>query len=1142
MAEKEDKPINELFTEILIRIKQDVEISLLMDSLGRYKRKYRELAKIGVTPDYEVTLKGEIKDVEETLLGFLYAVYETAKEKSGVERARAEMSEVLEHLIATSENTSVAKVAKEFLSKIRLERSPVEEIAEKLLKYKFEGYPIEDVIGEKEKGKDAFLKAYEEYVAKIEKLKSIEAQLDELDVTGFEKEALEIRSHIKNPAKLDYVEQLMNKIVAGASIDRMEKELNEISKEIDVLEKKVAKKPKIQPAPKTPREGKVNGRKDGRINGRINGKVNGMRESKGVVPKRETEAGKRTAIALIVFLLLAIPPAAILLYTEAGIKIDGNLDDWAGKASIEQVPTGMDVPITKYAIDVDEKYVYFYLQVQSPRAVFESSGNQRDTVLLFLDTGQAGYRFDGINAKYKVEISGSEGNVVSTSLSEYQGDGTSWKWAPKGSIEAKASIGTLEGRIKKSDIGNAEPTVYILAQHADGKTGKSIIPFNKEMKGVALTQVGIVDEIVQPDANATLLTVNARAYGKDVELKTLLLKRSGGYNGVLNVRVVDANNAELGTASFSDGAIETTATLNRAVGTTGDLTFKVVADVSGIANNSIGLKVAGATVEGTVKVYGESKVVYVGAPTGIIIDGAFGDWAGIQGHDDPAGDVAMIPTTLPANSNIDINATKYTNDTNNVYFYAKVYGDKIMAGLTQVYRGVAGGGQSGTPTPIEEVDIYDYLYINFTVSAVGKEYSIQVVGKDGVVLSKKVLEKDIQAMVWSESTGLSASLTVACAAGELELGIPFADGQITTYTVTMSDWIGKDTTSVIFSYHGGIRASGEIQPKGTPHAPIHINGNADFAAKATAESWPGDGTQNNPYIIDGYEINANGGSYGIWIENTDVYFVIRNCNITNASNSGSAPYGSGIALNNVQNGTIENNTCTNSKRGIYLSNSGNNTLTNNNVLSNEYGIYLSAQSTNNYNHNLLYSNNVLTNEHGIYIYRSSNNTIINNNISENTVNGTYLYQSSNNTLSNNNISKNNVGIFLNSTSKNNLITYNWITQNSNYSINISSSSATGNLIHHNNFIANNGAGKGLTGRCQAYDAGGNQWYIATKDGKGTEGNYWSNWDGKDDYPIDGSSASDPSPFSSPVSEFTQLPLFAMFLIGALVAIARKRKH
>ncbi|MEM3494016.1 MAG: hypothetical protein QXD15_06645, partial [Thermoplasmata archaeon] len=460
MPEKEEKPINELFTEILIRLKQDIEVSLLMDALGRYKRKYKELAKIAVTADYEVILKSKIQDEEETFLGFLHAVYETAKEKSGVERARTEMGEVLEHLIATIETPGIVRVTKEFLSKIRLEKSEMEEIAEKLLKYKFEGYPIEDVITEKEKGKEAFLKAYEEFTARVERLKSIEKQLEEIDTSGFEKEVLEIHSNLKNPAKLEYVERLMRKIVAGASLDKMERELEEITKEIDVLEKKIVKKPKVRPAPRVGREGRINGRREGWINGKVTAE-------RKLPQKKEMEPKKRTAVALILFLLLSIPPVAILLTPEVGIKIDGNIEDWVGRAYIEQSPVGMDVPITRYAMDVDEKYVYFYLQVQSGK-VFESTGDSRDTVVLFLATGENGYRFDGINAKYKVEISGFDGNVVSTSLSEYQGDGTSWKWAPKGSIEAKASIGTLEGRIKKSDIGNAEPAIYILAQRADG--------------------------------------------------------------------------------------------------------------------------------------------------------------------------------------------------------------------------------------------------------------------------------------------------------------------------------------------------------------------------------------------------------------------------------------------------------------------------------------------------------------------------------------------------------------------------------------------------------------------------------------------------------------------------------------------------
>ncbi|MGC8912352.1 MAG: hypothetical protein ACP5LE_00250 [Thermoplasmata archaeon] len=52
-----------------------------------------------------------------------------------------------------------------------------------------------------------------------------------------------------------------------------------------------------------------------------------------------------------------------------------------------------------------------------------------------------------------------------------------------------------------------------------------------------------------------------------------------------------------------------------------------------------------------------------------------------------------------------------------------------------------------------------------------------------------------------------------------------------------------------------------------------------------------------------------------------------------------------------------------------------------------------------------------------------------------------------------------------------------------------------------------GAGKGVSGNCQAYDSvGGNYWYYGT--GTAKEGNYWSNWDGSgwgtsSAYPIDG---------------------------------------
>jgi|GEM_PF-3296674 len=806
-AEKTEKGLAEIFTDVLLRVKQHVEVPLFMDALTRYKRKYKELAKIGVTPDYEITLSGTVQDPEDTFSGYLHVLYDCIKEKAGTETARKEIEDVLEHVIATTENPVMVRVAKIFLTEIRMERSPEEEIAERLMRYKFEGYPVEEIVAEKEKmSKEAFRKAFEDFEARIAKLKGFERQLEEMDTTGFEDTVKEIRANLKNPSAVEDIEKKMSEIIAGANIEKMEEELEKISKDLDNIEKKFVKAEKREIKPVSARVGRVNGKKEGKINGmrtgKINGmkvdKINGMRAAPGA-QRAERDTLKKSAIAVIIFLLLLIPPVAILLSPMEMRKIDGNIDDWGAITPVEQVPTGMSVPITKYAMDMDDKYVYFYVQVQSPHGVFESKGNYRDNVVLFLDMGVAGYVIDGIQAKYKIEVSGSDGNVVSSSLSEYAGTGFDWNWTPKGSIEAKANIDTLEGRIKKADIGNTEPVMYILIQRADGSMGRSMIPMDKRMHGVSVTQTGIASEIIEPGTDAQLLTFNVRAYGRDTVLTSINIKRTGAYDGALSVKVVDESGAEVGSTEIAAGSNSASVSMGRTITKNADAMYRVVANVSGVANNSVGVEIVSAVADGTVKIDGSSRTVYVGEPHGIIIDGAFGDWTNIPASWDPNDDVAT-PANLPVNPNLDINCTKHANDTAAAYFYAKVNGDTILAGLTQMYRGVAVTG-NGTGPAIETMDAYDYAYINFTVSETGKEYSILITGKNGEVLSKKVQSRDLGSAQWSEDTTLSNALTVACSGGELELGIPFTDGNITTYTVTMTDWQGKDATSVIVAQH-----------------------------------------------------------------------------------------------------------------------------------------------------------------------------------------------------------------------------------------------------------------------------------------------------------------------------------------------------
>lgn len=106
------------------------------------------------------------------------------------------------------------------------------------------------------------------------------------------------------------------------------------------------------------------------------------------------------------------------------------------------------------------------------------------------------------------------------------------------------------------------------------------------------------------------------------------------------------------------------------------------------------------------------------------------------------------------------------------------------------------------------------------------------------------------------------------------------------------------------------------------HDPIRIEGNLDFAVQAENESWQGNGSKNNPYVISDFSIVANNQS-GIAILNTDIYFAISNVTIAgfyvNTSEELTGAWG--IYLSNVSNGNISYNTIINTERGISIENS-----------------------------------------------------------------------------------------------------------------------------------------------------------------------------------------------------------------------------
>ncbi|MHA1961554.1 MAG: NosD domain-containing protein [Candidatus Thorarchaeota archaeon] len=107
------------------------------------------------------------------------------------------------------------------------------------------------------------------------------------------------------------------------------------------------------------------------------------------------------------------------------------------------------------------------------------------------------------------------------------------------------------------------------------------------------------------------------------------------------------------------------------------------------------------------------------------------------------------------------------------------------------------------------------------------------------------------------------------------------------------------------------------------HGAIHITSDADFESQA----WPGNGTEGNPYRIEGLNITTD--SVCVNITGTSAFFVIQDCLFASSSNDDYY----GVYLVNVSNGVIKDNIVTMVDTGIYIS-IGKSIVTENNTIFN----------------------------------------------------------------------------------------------------------------------------------------------------------------------------------------------------------------
>jgi parallel beta-helix repeat protein len=265
-----------------------------------------------------------------------------------------------------------------------------------------------------------------------------------------------------------------------------------------------------------------------------------------------------------------------------------------------------------------------------------------------------------------------------------------------------------------------------------------------------------------------------------------------------------------------------------------------------------------------------------------------------------------------------------------------------------------------------------------------------------------------------------------------------------------------------------------------------------------------------------------------------IFFVGSYNNTVSGNNITGNGEGTGIFLDFCFNSTFSENVIINCYYGInFYSTSCNNTVSGNIVKENlEIGIFIRSSS----NYNILTGNAVTDNYKGISIV-SSNNIVSGNNISNNH-DGIGLAEAYNNTVSGNIITGNSEnGLWLTGQAENNAIFENNITDNKKGIMMFQESS--NNSIYLNNF--NN--------TINVYDQGvdsGNSLPSVNIWDNGTEGNYWSSYNGTDSnedgigdtpYIIDENNQ-DNYPLIEPVEipEFPSWIILPLFLMATLSVI------
>ena len=255
--------------------------------------------------------------------------------------------------------------------------------------------------------------------------------------------------------------------------------------------------------------------------------------------------------------------------------------------------------------------------------------------------------------------------------------------------------------------------------------------------------------------------------------------------------------------------------------------------------------------------------------------------------------------------------------------------------------------------------------------------------------------------------------------------------------ILILSYVNSDSlSSTVFLLNVSSKSYSDSHIQYTSHPSIIIDGNIEFNDTAITEGWNGNGSQSNPYIIDGLEITGIGTGALVEIKNTDVHFILSNNRLIGNSETIDI-----IVLRIVSNGSIINNLVENCQfSGIRLFRSTKNEISGNTFMN----CGKAPRSTTQYWPDIS----------GIYLHLSDANNITDNECKKNHVFGISLSRSSNNFVSRNNLSQQFYGIGILDVSIHNVISENSIVGNTHAGLSFYFVTAVYNIITKNIFHSN----------------------------------------------------------------------------------------